>query len=197
LLLGEEGEHAGAGLATAWLVVVFQLGLLTAVRDGVEIEVEDFGLGKQPRRELADPGAQELFLVMALGAIRIIGRERFLRQDIEAGEESEGFIEIEVVDMTAAFLVEEFEDQQTEDGVGGGNHARAGVASVANQALEAELGEQRHKQEQPGDTCADGAITVESEQPAIGDGRSIGARLRWSAGGPSARDRGEKGGVRP
>jgi len=103
--------------------VVFQFGLVAAIRDGVEIKVEDFGLGKQLRRELANPAAQELFLVVALGAIGIIRSEGFLRQDIETGEESEGFVEIEVVDVAAAFLVEEFEDEQAEDGVGSGDHA--------------------------------------------------------------------------
>lgn len=103
--------------------MVFQLGLVAALRDGVDIEVEDLGFGKQRRRELADPAVQELFLMMALRALRIIGREGFLGQDIEAGEESEGCVEIEVVEVAAAFFVEEFEDEQAEPGVGGGEQA--------------------------------------------------------------------------
>lgn len=197
LLLGEEAEHAGAGLAAAWLIVVFQLGLVAAIRDGVEIEVEDFGFGKQLRRELADPTAQEFFLVASLGAIRISGRERFLGQDVEAGEESEGFVEIEIVDVTAAFLVEEFEDEQTEHGVGSGNHARARIACIAHQAIQAELGEQRQEQEEPGNARADGARSIQREQSAVGDRWLIGTRVRWFARGSPVWDRSEKGGVRP
>ena len=174
--------------------MVFQLGLVASVRDGMEIEVEDFRFGEEQRRELADPAVQELFLVDALGAVGVIGRERFFRQDVEAGEESERFIVIEVVDVRASFLIEEFEDKQAEEGVGGGNHARAGIAGFADEAVDPEPCEQGKEQEESGDTRAEASGLLPGEQPAVG-GRGLVAVGR-AGRGSATRDAGEKGGVR-
>ena len=112
LLADEERQHAGPGLAAQGEVVVVQAGGIAAKGDGVEVEAEGIGFGEEQRSELADPTGQEAFLLSALGAEGVIVGEGFLRQDVEAGEEAKCFVEVEIVDVAAAFLVEEFEREQ-------------------------------------------------------------------------------------
>jgi hypothetical protein len=176
--------------------VVFQFGFVAAIRDGVEIEVKDFGFGKQELGELADPTLEELFLMVALRAIGVIGRERFLGQDIEAGEEAERVVEIEVIDMAASFFVEEFENEQTEHGIRTWNHVGAGIVGIAHEAIEAELCEQGQKQKESGESRTDGRMLVQGEQSAIGDGGPIRLGLGMTGDGSPARSIGEKGGIR-
>ncbi len=178
--------------------MIVQLGVVAAIGDGVEIEIEDLRFGKQQRSESADPTAQQLFLVAALGAVGIIRNERFLRQDVESGEESESFIEIEVVDVAASFLVEEFEDQQAEQGVGRGNHSGTRITGLVDELIEAELSQHWEKQEQTGNARAERAFSVQGEQSAVGDGGPIGASSPFLADGTrrsSAWRRSKKGGV--
>ena len=99
--------------------------------------------------------------------------------------------------MAASFLVEEFEDEQAEHGAGRRNHARAGIAGRAHEAIEAELSEQRQKQEESGQARAQGELAIERQQAGIGTGGLMWARFGGGTGGASARRGGEKGGVRP
>ena len=135
----------------------------------------------------------------ALGAVGVIGDEGFLGQDVETGKEPESLVEVEVVDVAAAFFVEEFQDQQTQQSPGGGDHFRAGIAGIVNEAVKAELGQQRQKQENAGDARAQATIIGQRQRAAIGDGRDFGPRCGVVGAGParsSARRCNEKGGTR-
>src|SRR5712692_10165885 len=198
LLLGEEGEHAGAGLAAQGQVVVVQASGVAAIGNGVEVEVEGFRFREQQRRQLGDPGGEELFLLGTLGAIGVIGDEGFLGRNVEAGPETQCLVEVEVIDVTTAFFVEEFQDQETEQSADGRDHSRSRIASVVDEAVEAELGQERQEQESPRDTRADGALRSQGERAAIGDSRSVGTRrgvTRAGTSGSSARRGNEKGGT--
>lgn len=48
-----------------------------------------------------------------LGAVRVIGAEALLGHHVESGEESQRFVEVEVVDVTAAFFIQQLQRQQT------------------------------------------------------------------------------------
>jgi hypothetical protein len=52
----------------------------------MEVEIEGLRLREQERRQLGDPGGEELFLVAALGAIGVIAGEGFLGENVETGE---------------------------------------------------------------------------------------------------------------
>jgi hypothetical protein len=133
-----------------------------------------------------------------LGAIGVIRSKGFLGQNDEAGEQPQSLVEVEVVDVAVAFLVEEFEDQQAKQGADRGDHAGARVAGVVDEAVKAELGQQRQEQESASHTRVDGAFRAQSESTAIGDGRRLGTR-RSVAGvgayGTPARRGKEKGGT--
>src|SRR6266852_2945797 len=198
LLLGEEGEHAGAGLAAQGQVVVVQASGVAAIGNGVEVEVEGFRFREQQRRQLGDPGGEELFLLGTLGAIGGIGDEGFLGRNVEAGPETQCLVEVEVIDVTTAFFVDEFQDQETEQSADRRDHSRSRIASVVDEAVEAELGQERQEQESPRDTRADGALRSQGERAAIGDSRSVGTRrgvTRAGTSGSSARRGNEKGGT--
>src|SRR3954451_6115927 len=93
--------------------------------DRVEVEREPVGFGKDDRRQGLDPPLQQAPLLVANGAVRVGGGERLLGGDVEAGEEAEGLVAVEVVDMTASLLIEQLQRQEREQGGGGGAHLPA------------------------------------------------------------------------
>src|SRR5579862_614781 len=123
---------------------------VASIGDGVKIEVESLGLGEQDRRELGDPAGDEFFLVCSLRAIGIVGGEGFFGQDVEASEEAQSAVKVEVINMAVTFFVEEFQNQETEQGVDSGDHLRAWIFGVTDEAVEAELSQERQKQESTG-----------------------------------------------
>ncbi len=94
--------------------MIVQAAGIAAIGDGMEVEIEGLRFREQERRQLGDPGGEELFLVAALGAIGVIAGEGFLGENVETGEDSQSFIEVEVVDVAMALLVKEFQDQEAE-----------------------------------------------------------------------------------
>jgi hypothetical protein len=61
---------------------------------------------------LADPTAEKTCLLGAVGAEGVIVGEGFFGQDIEAGEQTERLVEVEIGNVTAAFFVEKFQGEQ-------------------------------------------------------------------------------------
>jgi len=59
------------------------------------------------------------------GAVRTVGDEALFGQDVQTGKQSYGLVEIEVVDVAAAFLVQQLQRQQTEQCGVGRDHVRA------------------------------------------------------------------------
>ena len=92
VFLGEEGENAGASLATHGEEVVVEAAGVAAERDGMEVECESRCLREQHGCEGLDPTGAELLLLRALRAVGVAGGETFLGQDVEAGEQSQCFV---------------------------------------------------------------------------------------------------------
>ena len=112
LLQSEEGLDAGAGRTAGRDVVAIEPGRITPVRDGMEVHREGVGRGKQYLSQSGYPPFEQCPLVFARGPIGIVDCVRLLGEDVQTGEQAQGFVEIEVVDMSASFFVEELERQQ-------------------------------------------------------------------------------------
>lgn len=149
--MGEEGEDAGTSLAATGQVMVVELGQLAPIGDGMEVEVERLCVGEQEQPDAFGPVGQESLLMGAKAAIGIIGREGFFGEDIEAGKEPKGGVEVEVVNMAASFFVEEFEDEEAEQGAARRNHFGPGIARLLAKPIEAKFGEEREKEKQASD----------------------------------------------
>lgn len=106
-------------------------------RDRVEVQRERLRCGEQQGCQAGDPTGQELLLVAPLGAIGVVGGEGRLGQDVQPGEETEGLVAVEVVDVAPPLFVRELQGQQAQEGTDGGDHARAGVARPLHQLVEA------------------------------------------------------------
>ena len=176
-LLGEEAEDAGTRLAAAGQEVVVQGGGIAPERDGMEVQREDLPLGEQQWCQGGDPAGEELLLVAPLGAVGVVGGERGLGQDVEAREEAEGLVEVEVADVTAPFLVEQLQGEQAQQGGGGGHHLRAGIARTLDDLVEAEASQQGQEEEDPGDPSPQAASRGEVQPATIRHGR--GFRGDW------------------
>ena len=119
---------------------------VAAVRDRVAIEAEGLGLGKQERHQAGDPPREELLLVGSRGAIGVVGGIALFGQDVQAGEQAERLVEVEVADVAAAFFVEQLQRQQAEQCGRGGNHARAWIRGLSDQGVETQAGQQGEEQ---------------------------------------------------
>src|SRR5215469_10407878 len=102
--------------------------------------------------------------------------------------------------MTPAFLVEQFERQQRQQGAGGGDHLRAGIPSRGDEPVEAETGQEWQEEEDAHEARVECAAGGEVQLPGIGDFRlfrsGAASARRWPAG-PSAAVWTIKGGVTP
>ena len=112
LLQREKGLDAGAGLAAARDIVAIESRGIASVRDRVKIHGEGVSRWKQDLSQGGHPPLKQSALVLASGPIRVIGDEGLLGEDVQPGEEAEGLIEVEVVDVAAPLLVEQFERQK-------------------------------------------------------------------------------------
>lgn len=168
-----------------------------ADRNGMEVEVELAGVRKEKLGKFADPAAQQLLLVTTLCLVGVVGHVALLGQDVETSEETERPIELEGVDVASPFLVEQLEQQQTEQSAVGGHHHRTWIAGVADDRVEPDLGQEWQEDEDAGPPGFVLGSRRQRKHPGISDLGRVGdggwGRLRRSA---SVR-RHEKGGVWP
>ena len=61
----------------------------------------------------------------------------------QKGRQPERLIKIKVTDVTAPFLVQQLQGQQTQQRTCGWDHARAGIIRLGNEAIESDLSQQR------------------------------------------------------
>lgn len=164
----------------------------------MEVQREGVGRGEQRGPQGRHPAAEQAELVLAGGPIRVVGGEGLLGEDVQPGEEAQGLVEVEVIDMAAAFLVEELQRQQGQDRGGGGDHLRAGVGRGGDEPVEADAGQQGKEEEDPGGAGPQPPPGGQVEGPLIGDGgllRPVAVLAARPARGSSAAVGDEKGGT--
>jgi hypothetical protein len=133
-------------------------------------------------------------------AIGVVSRERLLGQDIQPREQPQSLVEVEVIDVASAFLVQELEGQQREQGAGSGNHCGAGIVSLGDESLEVQASQQWQEQEDTCDPSSPGLTGCEIQLPTIGDRGEFWTALvfaRFPASGTSRSIANEKGGGLP
>src|SRR3954447_10167035 len=172
----EEGQDARPGLALKWEVMAVERrgGAPEGGRMGVEGEPP--GLGEEDRGQGLDPALQQAPLLVTAGAIGVVGRERFLGQDVEAGEEAESLVAVKIVDVTAPLLVEQFQRQHREQRAGGGDHRRAGIPRLGDEPIESESSQEGQEEEDTRDSGAKRAAGREVQLAAVRDVRRLGAQ---------------------
>jgi hypothetical protein len=127
--------------------VIFQSVVFAAMRHGMEVQAEGIRPRIKPWQEPRDPAGEQLLLILPNRTIRIVGGEGRLWQDVQAGEQPEGLVEIEVADVTTSFLVDQFQGQQTQQGRGGRNHTRTRITGLPDQFVKPQLCQQRPERE--------------------------------------------------
>jgi hypothetical protein len=71
----------------------------------MEVHREVLALRQQQRGQLPDPAGEQLLLLTTLGAVGVVGGVGGLGQDIQASEQAEGLIEVEIADMAPSFFI--------------------------------------------------------------------------------------------
>ena len=126
--------------------------------------------GEQRGPQGRDPAAEQPELVLAGGPIRVVGDEGLLGEDVQPGEQAEGLIEVEVVDVAAPLLVEELQRQQRQDRGGRGDHLRAGIGRGDDEPVEVDSSQERQEEEDPGGARPQPPPCGQVEGPLIGNG---------------------------
>src|ERR1043166_7425421 len=85
------------------------------------------------------PSSQQPVLMFPLRAVGVVGGEGRLREDIEPSKQPERLIKIKVTDVTASFLVQQLQGQQTQQCTRGWDHARARIIRLGYEAIESDL----------------------------------------------------------
>jgi hypothetical protein len=96
-------------------------------------------------------------------AVGVSGGVTLLGWHVQPGEQADGLVAVEVVDVAAPLLVEELQSEQAEQGGGSRDHLGSGVAGLGDQPIKAELRQQRQEQEQAGGAAAQVASRGEGE----------------------------------
>jgi len=75
-----------------------------------------------------------------------------------------------VTDVTTAFLVQQLQGQQTQQGTRGRDHARAGIISFGNELVESDTSQKRQEEENTCDPRAQAAFRRQRYTTHISDG---------------------------
>ena len=196
----EERQDARPGLASEGEVMAVERRRVAPEGDRMEVERESLGLWEEDRGQGLDPALQQAALLITNGPVGVGGGERLLGGNVEAGEEADHLVAVEVVDMAPSLLVEQFQGQEREQGACGRDHPRAGIPGLGDEPIEAEPGQEGQEEEGARDAGADGAAGLEVQLATVGDVGRLGARscsARTRAEGPPAAVREKKGVATP
>jgi hypothetical protein len=152
--MGDKSEDTRARLATLGDVMGVEACRITARGDGVKIETACRRFRQQQRGYLRQPSGQQTVLMLSLRALGVVGGKGRLREDMEPSEQPERLFKIKVTDVTAAFLVQQLQGEQTEQRTRGRDHTRAGIISLGNELIESDTCQKRQEEENTGDPCA-------------------------------------------
>jgi hypothetical protein len=72
---------------------------------------------------MRQPSGQQPVLMPALRAVGVVRGAGRLREDIEPSEQPEHLIKIKVINVTAPFLIQQLQGQQTQQRTRGWDHA--------------------------------------------------------------------------
>jgi hypothetical protein len=87
--------------------------------------------------------------MVTLCAVREVRGKALLRQNVQPGEQSQGLLEIEIINVAASLLVQQFQCQQAQQRGIGRHHLRSRIASLVHQFVEPQPRQERQEQEQP------------------------------------------------
>ena len=111
-ILGKEGQGSLHGFASSSGPVLFQDGLLSIMRDRMEIEVDHLAFIQSQAMPLFDKSLLESEKVDFIQGVGIGGEGRAFWDHIETGEGSQPRIEGMVPDMGITFCSQQFESQK-------------------------------------------------------------------------------------
>ena len=138
--------------------------------------------------------------MVAYGARGVVGRVGLLGGPMEARQQANGLVDVQVIDGAAPFFVQELQDEQAPQRTGRGHHGGARIAGIADQLREVYTGQPGQAEQHPRDARAQATSRSKAQRARIGgdcrlrDGWFWGVRL--PLGSPQGRLP-KKGGTSP
>ena len=189
-VLGQEGQHPLLPPAPLGDVVLLDQGVLAVEGDRVEVEVERMPPRQTEPAHGVEPVAHQLRVAGRGDPATVLGQERSLGDDVQAGEEGQPFVEDGAHDVAVACGAEELQGQQRPQGAAGGDHLRSGEPAPREDAVEGDRGEHRQEEEQAAELGAE-RLRAQIELPDIGDIGRGRPRAGWALVVSPARQAGE------
>ena len=135
-VLGQERQHPLLPPAPLGDVVLLDQGVVAVEGDRVEVEVERRPPLQAQAADRVEPVAHQLRVAGRVDAATVLGQERPLGDDVQAGEQGQPLVEHGAHDVAVARVAEELQGQQRPHGAGGRDHLRAGEAAPAEDAVQ-------------------------------------------------------------
>lgn len=81
--------------------------------------------------------------MISRGAVGVVSGVAFFGQDVQASEQAEGLVKVEITDVAAAFFVEQFQSQQAQQSGDSRHLAGTRIAGLGDESVHAQTGQQR------------------------------------------------------
>src|SRR5215831_20391150 len=171
--MGKKGEDTCTRTAALSDVMSIETCRVTAIRNRVKIATERRGVGQQQRGHVGQPAGQETVLMLPLRAVGVVSGKGRCREDLEPSEQPEGRIKIKVTDVTATFLVQQLQGEQTEQRLGGWDHTRAGIIRLGHAVVETDTRQKWQEEENTGDPRAQATSGCQRDPTHVSNERRV------------------------
>lgn len=155
-VMSEERQHALLPPAALGNIVLLQQRVVAVMGNGVEIEIEGGAPCQTGLTEGIEPVTHQSGKADGVDAATVICQEGTLGNDIEAGKQSQTFIQYVAHDVAGAGVAKEFQRQQGADRMGSRDHLGTRQADAADETIKRDGREEREEEEQAAELGMDG-----------------------------------------
>src|ERR1019366_1873245 len=122
----------------------------------MKVQVERGTMGNAGRLDLIQPSLHEAQAGLVVDARGVGCQIGALGDGVDSGKQRDGLVRHQVHDVAFALDADQFQCQETADGLGGGNHLRTRQADRGDDRRQIDAIQQGHKQEQSGQRGTEG-----------------------------------------
>ena len=178
-VLRQEGQDALLSPTPLGDVVLLDQGILAMEGDRVKIQVEGMTARQTEPAHGVEPAAHQLRVAARVDPATVLGQERSLGDDVQAGEEGQPLVQHHAHDMAVACRPEQLQGQERSQGGAGWDHLRSGEPRRSEDAIEGNRGQHRQEEEQTAEFGPE-RPRAQVELPDVGDIGRGRPRARWA-----------------
>ena len=178
-VLHQEGQDALLSPAPLGHVVLLDQGVIAMEGDRVKVQVEGMTAWQTELAHGVEPAAHQLGVADRVDPATVLGQERSLGDDVQAGEKGQPLVQDHAHDMAVACRPEQLQGQERSHGAAGRDHLRSGEPRLLEDAVEGNRSQHRQKEEQTTEFGPE-RPWAQVELPDIGDIGRGRPRAGWA-----------------